>query len=86
MDKMIAKFIKTFEGCKCTDGVYDLSKRYVFSYNKLVNDDRMKATTMHNIWIKELKNYDGKEVVVINDIEAELNGYGIARNWCEEIN
>lgn len=68
-----------------TDGKFDKNKRYVFCYDKLVNDDRNGLGK--NTWIETLKQFDGRSVIVLGEDEGTIEGtmWSIAEVWCSEI-
>ncbi|GAA0082863.1 hypothetical protein [Clostridium sp. CTA-6] len=82
----IEEFKHQFDDCKSVDGEYDLSKKYRFSYKKLIEDDRIQSSSFHSSWTSSLKEYDGTIVTLIDEHEGNIdNKFSIARNWCEEI-
>lgn len=71
--------------CKTTDGNFDLNKRYKFSYDRLLQDDRLCYAAGVNTWINRIKAIDGQEVSIVDKENAVFNGWNIARTWCIEI-
>lgn len=68
-----------------TDRKFDINKKYVFCYEKLLNDDR--AGLGKNLWIEKLKELDGRSVIPSNEEEGIIEGtmWSIAEKWCKVI-
>lgn len=86
-EKEIKEFKNKTLNCISEDGIYDLNKKYRFSYEKLISDDRIQTLSMHKKWTDKLKKYDKFLIKVIDEEEGtlpEANWASIARNWCIE--
>lgn len=68
-----------------TDGKFNLNKRYVFSYEKLLSDDRKGFGK--SAWIETLQQFDGKNVIISSEDEGMIEGtmWSVAAVWCNEI-